>query len=104
MPSRKVKRTELSSGFNGSADLARHFPALGILPQAVDAAFVRQPGPLLGDVENLLARRRRHRLVLVAPKEEPLFGTEHTVVVAQLGQEPWRKQRVAVFALMESFP
>jgi hypothetical protein len=31
MPSRKVKRTELSSGFNGSAGLARHFPALGIL-------------------------------------------------------------------------
>ena len=44
MPSRKVKRTELSSGFNGSADLTRHFQALGMLAQrmggrtGVDAA------------------------------------------------------------------
>ena len=35
MPTRKVKRTERSSGFNGSAGLARHFPALGILTQRV---------------------------------------------------------------------
>jgi hypothetical protein len=35
MPSRKVKRTELSSGANRSAGLARHFPALGILAQGM---------------------------------------------------------------------
>ena len=35
MPSRKVKRTELSLDFNGSAGLARHFPELGILAQGM---------------------------------------------------------------------
>ena len=44
MPSRKVKRTELSSGFNGSAGLARHFPALGILTKGVASNILHNPG------------------------------------------------------------
>ena len=58
MPSRKVKRTELSSGFNGSAGLARHFPALGILAQVVQAGvgLLMVPAQLMTQCGEGLAR------------------------------------------------
>ena len=61
MPSRKAKKTNLSSALTESAVLARHFPALGILPQAMNAAFPGQTGPRHRCVVDLLARAPIHR-------------------------------------------
>ena len=74
------------------------------MTQTVDAPLVGQLGPLPGEIENLLAGGRGQGLILVAPEEDPLFGMEHAVVVAQLFQQPRREQGVAVLAFMESFP
>src|ERR1017187_7280305 len=83
--------------YDGDLDARLHQMSGKAVPQAVDAAFVGQPGPLLGGVENLLAGGQRQRLVLVAPEEEPLFGAEHTVVVAQRFQKSGGKEGVAGF-------
>ena len=61
MPSRKVKRTELSSHLNGSASLARHFPALGILAQGVDVRLLFDAAGLEGEAEGPLQRGAAHR-------------------------------------------
>src|SRR5512135_372564 len=64
--------------------------------QAMNAALIRQLGSVLRMVKDPLARRVGQRLVWVASEEEPLFGTEHAVVVTQLLQQPRREQRVTI--------
>ena len=88
MPSRKVKRTELSSGFNGSAELTRHFPALGILAQymrcrspelsRVCSRNLSQPGGGWLSSDEQVRVRRLFRMKGLAPvhAHEHLLGKE----------------------------
>src|ERR1035441_5656872 len=74
----------------------RHFPALGILAQAVYSAAVGQSGLGHGAVEDVLAGAFAQGLQGLVAGEEEDFGVGLAVVIAEHGQEVVTEQGVAL--------
>src|ERR1035441_3893231 len=96
MPSQWLPKSCLCLGFDLFVEFTRHFPALGILAQAVYSAAGGASGLCDGRVEDPLAGALAHGLQGFVAGEEEGFRVSLAVVIAQDGQQVVAEQGIAL--------